>query len=84
MVGGGGYASATVDVHCTLRTPQSTSVFTEICCPPKNKRYTKKNDVSLILFDTLIELIEEVRDGIFKLLRTPVFESKESIPPAYM
>ncbi len=68
-------------VHCTLRTPQSKSVSTCISHPLKNWKYTNTT-YPILLFDTLwTQLIEKVRDGIFKLLRSPVIESKESIPP---
>jgi hypothetical protein len=46
-----------------------------------------KYDVSYTstVFDALwTQLIEEVRDGFLKLLRSQVIESKEAIPPAYV
>ncbi len=40
--------------------------------------------VGVLLYLSVILLFIELRDGIFKLLRSPGIDSMESIPPAYV
>ncbi len=66
---------------CTLK-PKSESTWTNLV----NGKYKETLSCMSLWFTLATYTSErcEARDGIFKLLRSPGIESKESIPPAYV